>query len=167
MYQVGQQVVYGIHGVCRIVDEEKRTADRKTVTYLVLEPVGQEGTRFFVPVHNEAAMAKLRPMLTPETLEKLIRSPEVHSDGWIQDENGRKQAYRELISSGDRVSIMRMVHSLYLHKKHRTASGRKVHMADENFLRDAEKLLVSEISAVMGFSQEDAKGYLHRELDSE
>ena len=40
MYHIGDQVVYGIHGVCRIVDEEKSTVDRKTVTFLVLEPVG-------------------------------------------------------------------------------------------------------------------------------
>ena len=29
MYQMGDQVVYGIHGVCRIVEEEKRVVDRK------------------------------------------------------------------------------------------------------------------------------------------
>lgn len=167
MYHIGDQVVYGIHGVCRIVDEEKSTVDRKTVTFLVLEPVDQEGTRYLVPSHNETAMGKLRPMLSADELETLIQSPEVHSDGWIQDENGRKQLYRELISSGDRVSFLRMLHTLYLHRKSRTAAGRKVHQADENFLRDAEKLLASEISVIMDISHEEAKTYLRNRLGVE
>ena len=86
MYQIGDQVVYGIHGVCRIVDEEKRVVDRKTVTYLVLEPVRQEGARYLVPTNNAAAMAKLRQMLMPDELTELICSPEVREVGWIREE---------------------------------------------------------------------------------
>ena len=49
MYQVGDRVVYGIHGVCNVIDREQLVVDRKTVSYLVLEPLGQEGTRCMVP----------------------------------------------------------------------------------------------------------------------
>ena len=56
MYQIGDQVVYGIHGVCCVVEQEERVIDRKRVTYLVLEPVGQDGSRYLVPTHNAAAM---------------------------------------------------------------------------------------------------------------
>lgn len=167
MYQIGDQVVYGIHGVCRIADQEKRTVERKTVTYLVLEPVGQEGSRYLVPTHNEIAMGKLRPMLVPEELENLIRSKEVRTDGWIRDENARKQTYRELISSGDRAALMKMVHTIYRHKKAQTEAGKRVHLADESFLRDAEKLLVSEISVIMKISQDEARIYLRDNLKNE
>lgn len=167
MYQMGDQVVYGIHGVCRIVEEEKRVVDRKTVTYLVLEPVGQEGSRYLVPTHNEAAMNKLRPMLIPEELEALMGSEEVRQDGWIREENLRKNTYRELITSGDRAGLLRMVNTLYRHKKEQTAAGKKVHLADENFLRDAEKLLVSEISVVMSLPADQARTYLRTQLQAE
>ena len=63
MYQVGEQVVYGIHGVCRIVEEEQRTVDRKPVTYLILEPVGQNGSKYMVPTNSAAAMAKIRNLV--------------------------------------------------------------------------------------------------------
>lgn len=167
MYQVGDQVVYGIHGVCRIVDQEKRVVDKKMVTYLVLEPVGQEGSRYLVPTHNAAAMGKLRAMLSPEELEALMQSEEVRADGWIREENLRKNTYRELITSGDRAGLLRMVYSLYQHKKAQTAAGKKVHLADENFLRDAEKLLASEISVVMNTPQDQARTYLRTQLKSE
>lgn len=167
MYQKGDLVVYGVHGVCRIMDQEKRVVDRKNVTYLVLEPLGQDSSRYLVPTHNENAMRKLRSMLTPAELEALLHSQEVRVDAWNRDENARKQSYRELISSGDRVALMRMVHTLYRHKKAQTQAGKKVHLADENFLRDAEKLLIGEISVIMDVSQDDAKIYLRNGLKIE
>lgn len=167
MYHAGDQVVYGIHGVCRITDCEKQRVGTRTVTYLVLEPVGQEGTRYLVPTHNEIAMNKLRPMLKPRELETLICSDEVRTDCWNRDEAVRKQFYRELIASGDRLGLMRMVHTLYRHKKAQAAAGKKVHLVDENFLRDAERLLAGEISVIMGVSQEEARIYLRNRLGTE
>ncbi len=167
MYQVGDQVVYGIHGVCHVADIEKRVVDRKPVSYLVLEPVGQEGSRFLVPTHNEAAMGKLRSMLTPQQMQELLASEEVRQNSWIREENLRKQTYRELITGSDRLGLMRMVHTLYVHKKSQLAAGKKVHLADENFLRDAEKLLASEVSAVMNIPQDQARSYLREQLKCE
>jgi len=125
MYQVGDQVVYGIHGVCRVSALEERVIDRKRVTYLALEPMGQEGAKYLVPTHNAAAMSKLRSMLTPSELEALLHSSQVRTDGWIRDENLRKQTYRELISGGDRQKLMQMVHTLYRHRAAQTAAGKK------------------------------------------
>lgn len=167
MYQIGDQVLYGIHGVCRVVELEKRTVDRKSLTYLVLEPDGQQSARYFVPTHNEAAMSKLRRVLTAGELEELLNSPEIREDRWIRDENQRKNAYRELISSGDRAALMGMVCTLYRHKAAQTAAGRRCHLCDENFLRDAEKLLSSEAALVMGMEYEQARNYLRQQLKSE
>lgn len=167
MIQVGDQVVYGMHGVCCVVEEEKRVIDRKTVIYLALEPVGQTGSRYLVPTHNAAAMAKIRPMLTKEGLEELITGEEVKTDAWISDEGQRKQFYRELIGSGDRVRLMQMVRTLYRHKKAQTAAGKKVHLCDDNFLRDAEKLLASEVSVVLEMDADQAKQYLRAKLKEE
>lgn len=165
MYQIGDQVVYGIHGVCCVVEQEERVIDRKRVTYLVLEPVGRDGSRYLVPTHNAAAMAKLRKKLSREELEDLLKSETIRVDGWITDENQRKQMYRELISSGDLAKLMQMVHTLYRHKNAQAAAGRKVHLCDENFLRDAEKLLASEAAIVLGMEYDQARKYLKENLN--
>lgn len=164
MYQISDQVVYGIHGVCRVADEEKRVIDRKTVTYLVLEPEGQEGSRYLVPTHNEAAMSKLRRILNAEELEALLRSDAVRADGWIPEENLRKQTYRTLINSGDREKLMQMVHTLYCRRTANLAAGKKFHQSDENFLRDAEKLLAGEIAIVLGMEPAAARKYVMEQL---
>lgn len=164
MYQIGERVVYGVHGVCCVTDLEDRVIDRKKVTYLVLEPIGQGGARFLVPTHNAAAMAKLRKMLTAEELDALMISEAVRADGWVKDESARKNLYRELIGSGDREKLMQMVSTLYRHKAQQAAAGKKVHLCDDNFLRDAEKLLISEISIVMNLEPDAAKKYIREKL---
>ena len=160
MYQIGDVVMYGIHGVCTVVDVEKRTVDRKQMQYLVLEPQGQTGSRYFVPSGNPNAMAKLQPMLSRQQLDELLASEEVRRDGWIADENQRKQHYRELINSGDRVALLRMIRTLNLHKKQQAAVGRKFHLCDENFLRDAQRLIETEFSVVLGIPSGDVRDYV-------
>lgn len=167
MYQVGEQVMYGIHGVCTIVEQEERMVDRKKILYYVLEPRDQAGARFYVPAHNQAAVAKMRRVMTREELESLLDSQEVRQDAWINDENQRKLCYRELISSGDRTRLISMVRTLHARKNMQAAAGRKFHLCDENFLRDAEKLLSSEFSMVLGISQEELPSYMKRAVGGE
>ncbi len=164
MYQIGEKVLYGVHGVCCVVDREQRAIDRKKIVYLVLEPLGQPGSRYMVPVENKVAMSKLSPMLSREELDALLDGDALVPGGWIADENQRKQYYRELISSGNRIALMQMCHALYLHRDAQLAAGRKVHMCDENFLRDAEKLLCGEISLIMEVDFDEAKRYFKEHL---
>lgn len=160
MYEKGNLVMYGIHGVCRIIDEEERTVDRKKVRYYVLEPLEQPGTRFLIPAHNQAALAKLKAVLNRQELECLLRSEEVRKDVWIVDANQRKQYYRELISAGDRVALLQMIRALQKHRQSQLDAGRKFHLADENFLRDALRLLNSEFALVLGIASGEVKDYV-------
>lgn len=160
MYQCGDLVMYGIHGVCKILELEKRKVDRKYIEYYVLEPTDQPGARFYVPTQNEAAVAKMRPMLTQQELEAMLREKDTCRDSWIEDENQRKQYYRELINNGDRKALIRMVITLHKHKQELLDAGRKFHLCDENFLRDAQKLIGSEFSVVLNIGQDEVGSYV-------
>ena len=166
MYQTGDKVIYGMHGVCTVADMEKRTVDGKTVIYLVLEPEGQSGSRFMVPTHNAAAMGKVRQVLSGEEMEALLASELVRLDVWTPDEGRRKQQYRELIGSGNREKLAQMICSLYRFRREQTAAGKKLHMCDENFLRDAEKLLSGEIASTLEIPPAEALQYLRKKLGS-
>ena len=160
MYEIGKRVLYGIHGVCRITGVESMRFGKARAKYYVLEPVEQPGAKFYIPVENEAAVAKLRPLLSREELLALLHSEEVRNYPWIADENQRKLRFRELINSGDREALMGMIGALLRHKKAQLAAGRKFHQSDENFLRDAEKLLSAEFSTVLGIEPGQVGSYV-------
>ena len=165
MFETGQWVLYGVHGVCRVMGTEKQLVNRKRTEYLVLEPLSRNESRFYLPTGNPTAMAKLKAVLSAGELEALLTSEEIREDVFIADENQRKQTYRELINSGDRTALLKMVTSLYRYREAQAAAGRKFHLCDDNFLRDAEKLLSSEIALVFEKTPEEAKAYLQEKLN--
>jgi len=160
MYQTGDKVFYGIHGVCAVVDRERRIVDRKEIVYLVLEPLTQQGARYLVPAHNEVAMRKLQPLLTRDAYDEMLSSDEIRADCWIHADSLRKQRYRELLGIADRKLLLQMLFSLHRYCKLQIAAGKKIHMCDDAFRQDAEKLLSSELSVILDVSVNDARQYL-------
>ncbi len=164
MLSVGQLVVYGIHGVCKVAGTEVKTIDRKKVEYYVIEPVSQAGACFFVPSGNPVAVAKLRPILSKEELNALLCDLGNWQRIWIPEENQRKQYYRELLSGGDRKSLLCMILALKKHRIAQQESGRKFHLCDENFLRDAQRLLCMEIAVILQTDEAGAHAYLQEHM---
>lgn len=163
MFEVSQLVLYSGHGICCIVGTEDRVVDRKPVSYYVLEPVTQPGTKFFVPSHNPAALAKMRHPLEKDRLIAIL-SDSSSDLSWVSDENRRKQLYRQILSSGDATSMIGMLRLLEQHRKTQIEAGRKIHICDENFMRDASKILSAEISLVLQLSQEESTACLQRSI---
>ncbi len=159
MYGISQLVVYGSHGVCRILKTEERTVDRKRVEYFVLEPVAQPGTQFLLPSNNPATLAKIRPLMDRDALTALL-DHKVDMTNWIPDENRRKQQYRAIISSGDACAQISMYRMLQQYQAQQGKIGKKIHICDDNFMRDVQKIISGEIAAVMQIPIKDALQYL-------
>lgn len=165
MYQCGQLVVYGSHGVCRVLPHQEKIIDRKPVQYYVLEPLEQPGSRYFVPMGNPTALARLSSLLTPQQLDALLEEQRQKPYHWIPEENRRKQYYRELLGSGDRGAMVAMVRTLHRHRKMQQEQGKKFHMCDENFLREAERLLSAEFSLVLQLDKSQVEAYIRQKLE--
>ena len=166
MYEIGNQVLYGIHGVCNITAIERMRFGKEKAKYYCLEPVDQPGAKFYVPVENAAAVSKLRRLLSREELLELLHSEEVRNYPWIADENQRKLRFRELIGSGDRAQLMGMIGTLHRHKKAQLEAGRKFHMSDENFLQDTQKLLHAEFAQVFDLKPQEVNRFIQQELEN-
>lgn len=164
MYQSGTYVIYGIQGVCRVVGTEVQRVNRKRTEFLVLEPLAKTESRFYLPLQNAAAMEKLKPVMSRDELENLLVSPDIRQGNWISEENRRKQYYRELVTGYDRMALLQMLSSLYRYKDEQLALGRKFHQCDDNFMRDAERLLSVEVALIMELTVEEARYYLKERI---
>ena len=69
-----------------------------------------------------------------------------------------------MINSTDPGKILQMLRTLYAHRQKQLSAGKRCHICDENFLRDAEKQIAGELSAVMDITPEEAKQYLKTKL---
>ena len=76
MFSIGEYVVYGVEGVCRVEEAGKLKVAGldKNRAYYRLRPYYHDGT-IYTPVDGKAVM---RPVLTREELERLLpRLPEL------------------------------------------------------------------------------------------
>ena len=153
MFNIGDQVLYGSHGACTVIGVESMRFGKTRAKYYCLQPLQQPDSRYYVPADNEAAVAKLSPLMTKDALLELLHSENVRINNWISDESQRKLRYRELLSSGDRAALLNMIYCLHQHKDAQQKAGKKFHQCDDGFLHDAQKLLNSEFSLVFGLEQ--------------
>jgi RNA polymerase-interacting CarD/CdnL/TRCF family regulator len=53
-----------------------------------------------------------------------------------------------------------MIRSLQLHRQQLLEAGRKFHMCDENFLKDAKRIISTEVSQILEITPREAEEYL-------
>ncbi|WP_040197362.1 CarD family transcriptional regulator [Candidatus Soleaferrea massiliensis] len=164
MYEINDTVLYGGHGVCRIVEIEERDLCGNRMEYYILKPVYDEKSTVFVPVHNEALTTKMRRILSVDEIYALIASMPNEDSKWIENENERKEKYREIISCGDRIQLIRAIKALYQHQQEQQARGRKLHLADERFFKEAEKMLYDEFALVLHIKPEQVFPFIQEQI---
>lgn len=156
MFKVDDVIIYGTQGVCRIVGIEEKALSGVKKNYFVLKPVNDIGPTIFAPTDNEIVLKKMRKLLTKEEINILIDSMPDEKTAWISNVNERKELYKNLLTSGDHAALIQMIKAIYAHKKEREASGKRLHSMDENFFKDAERILYNEFQYVLQLSGKDA-----------
>ncbi len=166
MFQVNDVIIYGVQGVCRITGTEEKWIGGKKKNYFVLKPVKDQGATIFAPTDNKVVLSKMRKLLTKDEIHKLIDSMQSKSALWEENENARKDLYKSILAKGDHVELIQMIKAIYAHKKEREAEGKRLHMSDERFFKDAEQILYNEFQYVLNLdSKEDLMTYIFRRLD--
>ena len=98
----------------------------------------------------------MRRLLTVSEIHGLIDAMPDEKTVWIDNMNARKDSYKTLLASGDHAALIRMIKTLYAHKKEREAAGKRLSVMDEHFFRDAEQILYNEFQYVLKLSGKDA-----------
>lgn len=166
MFRINDVVVYGTQGVCQIAGIDEQKTDGVAKTYFILKPKNEKGTTFYVPIWNEKALAKMRKVMTKDEVNALIDSMPGQKPAWIENENERKAEYKKILAGGDHAAILSMIQALYLYRKEREAEGKRLHMSDEYFMRDAEKLLHNEWQYVLNVDKDGLMAYILERIEN-
>lgn len=160
MFKVDDIVTYGMNGVCKIVGTEEKNLLGTKKDYLVLKPLSSDKSTYFVPVDNENLMGKMKRLLSEEEIKLLIASVPEGKSLWIDSERERKEYYKKILTDSNHLELMQMINSIYIEKEEREKKGKKLHMSDERFLKDAEKILYDEFQYVLNISGQDLISYI-------
>jgi len=159
--------MYGAEGVCRIADISVQNMHGEEVEYYVLKPVNGGNSTIFVPTGNETLTARMKRVMSEDEICDLIKTMSGEDEDWIDNDNMRKQHYRDIIAEGNRAELVKMIKAIYLHGQERNKIGKKLHLSDEKFLKDAEKLLYDEFSHVLKIKREDVIPYIMEHISNQ
>lgn len=155
MFKINDVIIYGTNGVCKIVDVEEKNVSGTKKKYFVLKPIHENGATIFAPTDNENVLKKMRKLLTEKEINALIDSMPNENTTWVANENERKELYKSIIISGNHLELIKMIKAIYAHKKAREDEGKRLHMADERFYKDAEQILYNEFQYVLKLTSKD------------
>ncbi|MBR6119695.1 MAG: CarD family transcriptional regulator [Oscillospiraceae bacterium] len=164
MYSVNEKIHYGGSGVCVIQEIATMRFGRTREKYYVLKPVYQNSSVIYVPVENEALVSKMRPVLSREEVDRLIDGmPEIPT-AWEEDPQARKASFDALLRSNECRSLIILIKTLHAQKKRRQADGKALHVSDETFLREAQRLLYDEFAGALEIQPTQVHAYIQSKL---
>lgn len=155
MFKINDEVVYGIHGVCRIENIEVKEISGVSKEYYVLKPAKDSAATIYVPINSKKLVGKMRKLLTEQDVYQLIEKMPQKEIIWYQNENERKEEFKKVIERGDHSELIGMIKAIYLQKQERESIGRHLHISDERFFKEAENLLYNELQYVLDMEKEE------------
>lgn len=157
MFHVGDYIVYGSNGICRVeeithpdiagIDEDK--------LYYVLVPEKTRGSRLFCPTDNSRVV--LRRVITAEEADALMEEVCKIEPLKVESERLRDDSYKKAMKSCDLRQCVKVIKALLIRKQEREANGKKVTVTDERYMKLAEEGLYGELALVMGKDREEIK----------
>ena len=158
MYKIGEYLVYR-KSVCQV----KEIKEKNGTNYYQLVPIDDASLKIEVPVEDKDKV--LRNLITKEEIENLIKNmPNIE----LIDCNDRmiELEYRNLLATGNREDIIKVIKTAYLRNKTRLENKKKMNEKDINYLEKAEKLLYNEFSIVLNLSLEDTRQYIINKVEA-
>lgn len=163
-YESGQYVVYGKVGVCRVVDCCPMHFGGAAGDYYALAPQSDPKSLVYVPCNNETLMARLRPLMGQEEIDRLLLEVTGEPIVWIEERNERNSVFRRIIAEGDRRQIVRLIRCLNQKKQERIQNGKKLSSTDEAVLQECVRLVDEEFSLALGISRAQVGDYIRQRL---
>lgn len=156
MFEKETAVIYKGAGICRIADIRKERFGKAYREYYVLTPMYETvSSRFFVPVGSEAE--KFKPVLTAAETDPLFAEAEALDFLWIENDKLRKRGFAEIIKEADRATVIRAVAETCIRQDERRRIKGKLRASDEQFLKDAQKIVENELAFVLKVEPENVR----------
>ncbi|MGE4275818.1 MAG: CarD family transcriptional regulator [Lawsonibacter sp.] len=161
MFKVGDMILYGSTGVCRVTDITTRDfsgADADQLFYILI-PLYQNGI-ISTPVNNTKIF--MRPIISKDEAERLIDMiPTIRAEAYhSQILQELTEHYEKSLKTYDCTELVELTMSIYAKKQFVEQQKRKFGAVDEKFMKHAEDLLFGELAAVLNIPKDQVPEYI-------
>lgn len=160
MYQIGDLIVYGGEGVCRVeeIGVPKIAGVNKQRQYYTLSPLYREG-KIFTPVDAKVFM---RPVITREAALALIRGIPAMETVIYENSNLRflNEYYQQRLQNYSCEGLLQLIRNTYAKRVALSERGKKMGLVDERYMKRAEEMLHGELAVALGIERSAVPEYI-------
>lgn len=167
MFQVGELILYGNSGVCRVeaIGQPGSAAYAdKNKEYYTLAPLFGEGV-IYVPVDTPVFM---RPVIKREEAMELIhRIPEIQAEPFsTRDQRALGEHYRRFFDSHRCDDLVHLIKDVYMKGQNLSQQGKKIGITDQQYLRRARDLLHGELAVALEIPLDEVEEFICKEIEA-
>ena len=153
MFNIGDTIIYSVHGLCQIDDICEKTYSDVTRNYYVLHPLSQANLTISVPVDNDKVI--MLKTMNREQAEEILQSFNKPGIPWVEDVKKRKLQYNNIVKTGDRREIAKIANSLMRKNFEYSLDKKRMYDQDRRLLSTIQDLLFKELANSLDTSFED------------
>jgi CarD family transcriptional regulator len=166
MYKIGDLIIYGSEGVCRIEDigiPEHSKTDKDKQYYTISSLYLNE--KIYIPVDSAVFM---RPIITQNEAENLIRQmPDMEVQVYDnRNLNLLEEHYKHFMQTHKCCDLICIIKSVYQKQKSAAETKKKLGQIDTRYLKRAEDMLYGEFAIALGIPKGNVKDYILTSLGS-
>ncbi|UJF27479.1 CarD family transcriptional regulator [Planococcus sp. 107-1] len=154
MFNIGDQIIYSAHGICRIDDICEETVSGVTKTYYKLHPLeNSQRVTISTPIDNDKVL--MLDLLDKEEATELLETFSEPGIEWNDNANARQNLFSSIIAAGDRKEIAKVVNTLMRKKMEVQLEGRNLYERDHKVLNFTQSILFKELALSLDTNFED------------
>ncbi len=166
MFAVGEYIVYGTNGICRVEEICSSPFDATdTRTYYLLVPLNNPmSSTIYTPIDNERV--PMRRLMTREEVEKFITvMPDIELLS-VPVEKQRREIYRATIGALRPEGYVSVMKTVERRREQLAAAHKHFPVSDMEYGRLAKHLLYSEIALVLGMEERCVEAYIAERVNA-
>ena len=164
MFKIGDTVVYGTEGVCKISDIGKSDFSNMDTDrlYYILTPQSHKGSKIYVPCDNDILVSKMKNVMKKSEIVKILKDRTIIPE-WIADSRQRNRAFKEIITAYDREKMFGLARLLCDIKKS-SDNAKRLYASDEEILKKLITIVYTELSLVSEVSMDEIPAIISGEI---
>jgi len=166
MFSVGEYMMYGKSGVCKVTDICRSPFDEKDErTYYVLRPVFGAPAIIYTPVDNDKVA--FRPLMEKDDAHALIKKIPSIEALTVDNEKMRREVYKGAVSQLYPEGFVSVIKTVYDRRQTLASARRHITEADSEYESFAKRALYCELSIVLGIPFDNVENYISEEIEKD
>lgn len=166
MFAVGDYMMYGKSGVCKVTGICRSPFDEKDDrTYYVLRPVFGAPAIIYTPVDNDKVA--FRPLMKADDAHDLIKKIPDIGTLTVENEKMRRDVYKGAVSELYPEGFVSVIKTVYGRRQALASARRHITEADSEYESFAKRALYCELSIVLGIPYDNVENYITEQIEEQ